>query len=1021
MKPRIPSKTLTIVLPLLVTSALAVLALGLTESMSAGAVAMAPGGQATGKPSCVPGMFCLATGDFSPVSMDDREVPENARAVTGPSAPAFGGLVYDPDYKLIEAQARAKLSCGLEVREALSPYRGNLAFEEYVKKFDYEAGWSKAAPDFAGTECYPGDTYTLMQVIDGADQNLREARDLYAYLTVYAPEHRFRADSDYTEAPGDGEALCGVTDKEDPDPVDPAHTGQVLDPVMDWCNFPARLRQSVREAANLRLLFGQQFMVDAMGLHFSGVDFVGGENAVRKELAQLRAAMHQYELAETGLAEALSRGLGSGCYVSDFYTQSEWSLLSRAIQNQETAQHHIATRLSYMDIASPESVPQVHAVAMDAFRQASVDSYIKLIGMASLGAAQPLGVGCAKGERPDGQLAAEMAANLIETRRKAAEMDEGRNVFGFDVSFTPARPYKSSVPTTCDEAGVGDRGLWDEAWCAALYAKELQNDEVNNTRAFDNSQQALRNEMEEIRTVHDVRVGATSGCYRSDFPADQAWYGCVDQQIGLLEGCMDRVTVASDNPAFDQCMGQSSIKNGKAKQALYDLRAVYLSHLGIAKKAVNINQRVALSNDRNATVTKWLGVAGGAETAARIAQSELDAIVCIDYELESAATSSASCGTVGLINEIAQALAGAVSTAAEIEIENADQHREVQNLLLDQSELLIEELATRQQFFSKRGALQSQLDGLTTDLLEAQRARAYFQHSPANDPSFRMVRDSSRMVLAKQMEYAARMAYLAVRRAEYEYAARLSASNFRISDIYRARTADDIKRYLISLLGVTNNLAGSATYHTNAQDFRVSVAQHVLLLTDEALAKEGFTDPAAAQAERTRRFRQWVAQNTVTDPKISNRPVLRFDFTTSLLDGGLFSQVIQEGYDRRWLLKLSGIGEPKPSSNGLSVNLLSDQAGLSYRTVALTQGGVVHLARSLAAPSITVCWRRPCFWGWNGPATRIPKLPRRSGTPTSTMRTPIRKTPFARQPSWAERSRQPTGRCWCTPGPRRWA
>ena len=232
-------------------------------------------------------------------------------------------------------------------------------------------------------------------------------------------------------------------------------------------------------------------------------------------------------------------------------------------------------------------------------------------------------------------------------------------------------------------------------------------------------------------------------------------------------------------------------------------------------------------------------------------------------------------------------------------------------------------------------------------LLEAQRARAYFQHSPANDPSFRMVRDSSRLQLAKQMEYAARMAYLAARRAEYEYAARLSASNFRISDIYRARTAEDINRYLNSLLGVTNSLAGSATYQTNANDFSISVAQHVLLLTDDALAKEGFTDPAARQAERTRRFRLWVAQNTVNDPAISSKPVLRFTVTTSLLDGGLFSQVIQEGYERYWLLKLSGIAEPKATSNGVSLNLVSDQAGLSYRTTALTQGGLVHL-RSFA-------------------------------------------------------------------------
>ena len=94
------------------------------------------------------------------------------------------------------------------------------------------------------------------------------------------------------------------------------------------------------------------------------------------------------------------------------------------------------------------------------------------------------------------------------------------------------------------------------------------------------------------------------------------------------------------------------------------------------------------------------------------------------------------------------------------------------------------------------------------------------QHSPANDPSYRIVRDSSRMVLAKQMEYAARMAYLAARRAEYEYAARLSASNFRISDIYRARTADDIKRYLQQMRSRIDNLPGGVT---NTRDLTISL------------------------------------------------------------------------------------------------------------------------------------------------------------------------------------------------------
>jgi hypothetical protein len=287
--------------------------------------------------------------------------------------------------------------------------------------------------------------------------------------------------------------------------------------------------------------------------------------------------------------------------------------------------------------------------------------------------------------------------------------------------------------------------------------------------------------------------------------------------------------------------------------------------------------------------------------------------------------------------------------AADIEIENAEQFEEEQNLLLDQSELLIDAYAARQHYYSKAAEFLGLLDGLSSDLVEARRQRAYFLHSPANDPSFRIVRDSARIVLAKQLEYAARMSYLAARRAEYEYAARLSASNFRISDIYRARTADDIKRYLQTLLGVTNSLAGSGTYQTDPRDFRISVAQHLLLWTDEALAKEDddFADPAAAQAERIRRFRAWVAENSVDLDGDGTDDELRFSFETSLLDGGLFSQMLRPSYDEYWLLKLSGIGEPKPTNNGVSVNLVTAQTGLSFRNTTLTQGGLVHL-RSFA-------------------------------------------------------------------------
>jgi len=892
----------------------------------------------------------FAMGDFSAVSVD--AVPQGETAITAPSSLAFGALLYDPDFKRLEEQARLKLKRGLDVRQAMSPYQGNLEFSAYVTKFDYQAGWSR---NYTGTTPY-SETLTLMGLIDKADQDLRDARDMYAYLTVYAPEYRFRADAGYitTTLPGHPAPLCGATDKEDPDPADPANSGLVLDPVIDWCNFTARLRQSVREAAYLRMIFGQQFMADALGLQFSGTELLGADNAVRQEVARLRAAKHQYEEAERGLAEALDRNLGSGCYVSDFYQQSEWSLLSRAVEGQETAQHHIAIRQSYLDVPqTTDGIRQARDAGVKALREASVDGYIKLIGMAGLGAGQPTGLGCAKGARPDGALVAEMAVNLLETRRKSREMDDGRNVFGFDVTFTPARFFRSSTAMDC-ATNVEGRGLWDEAWCAAELAQSLEATEIAATKDYNNAQDKLQTEVLKVQAEIDGQIKAKSGCSNSG--NDEQWFACVDQQIARLNACFRVITsTATLNSAFDTCMASSGILDSDAQRALFDLRGVRLQMQGIYSQAMNINQRIQLSNGRNATVTEWLLKRGGVETAARCSQSALDMMQCVSAGNDLSPTewgNNAACYAIGAVNIALQSAAGGVSTAADIEIEDAEHNQEVGNLLLDQTELLIDYYAADQQYRSKLSEVKSLLDSLPDDVREARRQRAYFEHSPANDPSFRIVRDSARLQLAKQMEKAGRFSYLAARRAEYEFATRLNASNLRISDIYRARTAADLTTYLDTLRAETDMLAGSTAYETDPMNRTISVARHVFNWTDANLALDGFTAPGAAQAERTKRFRAWVAKNVVSntfESPYDGKPVLRFSFETSLLPqtsstaGGLFSHVIQQGYDGYWLIKLAGVGQPKTENTGLSINLVTDQTGLSMQQARLAQGGTLHL------------------------------------------------------------------------------
>ena len=851
-------------------------------------------------------------------------------SATSPTTPAVDesqllrvGALFYTDYKALEAEARGLLERNIRFREDISPYRGINQFDDLVRKFDEGSGFSEPYTDpISGT-------VSLQARIDLADAQLRRARDIYSFLAIYAPVARMRADADYKNT------LCAKP--ENPNPPDPQRAGRVLEPVLDWCDFAARLRQTVREAAYLRLIFAQQFMVDALGLHFSGGALIGGEKFVRDEIAKLRAAQYQFQLAQEELSEGLDHAIGSGCYLADLYTDAEWALLSRSAQGREQAQHHIATRLSYLDIDSLGDLPRAEAAANTTFRAATTEGYLNLVGTAGLAVTQPQGAGCALGARPSGQYVADMALDLLDTRAKARELREGRNIFGFDLAFTPARPYHTAFGST-------DQGLWEQAKAAADLALQLQQQTENAERVFDLNQQDLSKALLDINASTDYDIQAAAGCDRQGFGSDAEYYACVDQMVedtakcdptsNSFDACMDQTTDGQPpKPDCSNCV----ILVSTMRQTRQDLRVAWLGVEAAIQKRDNIFKRKELEEVRNVRVTN-VTYTNAKEMAAFDAALAAANCCPVTFGTDNSATINPALPVVILL----ESMKTLVEAANEVKVEDANSEAVVKNLLLDIAEAQSEIASAVQQYNSKLTDYNGVVGQLLHDVTESQRQRAYTLALPANDPSYRMVRDSRRLELAAQLELAARQAYLAARRGEYEYTARLSASNFRISDIYKARTANDILIFLQGLEGAIANLPGSIKdAETNQRDLTISVAQHVLGLSDAYLRGRGVAD-ANLQTERTRRFRQWVARNTRIGS--DGKPTLVFTFTTSIASKGLIGQVVQQGYDFYWLHKLAGIGQPKPANNGFGVNLVSAQAGtLGYRQVRVSQSGQVAL------------------------------------------------------------------------------
>ncbi|MEZ4672821.1 MAG: hypothetical protein R2932_01080 [Caldilineaceae bacterium] len=159
-------------------------------------------------------------------------------------------------------------------------------------------------------------------------------------------------------------------------------------------------------------------------------------------------------------------------------------MLSRAAEGELSAAHEIGIRSSYLDINAVDDVPRAQTAAVSEYRDGSADAYVKMIGLAGQavlnndqGIKPPR-----KGARPDNALISQMTLTMLETRRAATELRAGRNIFGFDLRFTPARGYHTAFGST-------DKGLWEQAMDAANLGLQMQQQTENAERNFDLNQQ----------------------------------------------------------------------------------------------------------------------------------------------------------------------------------------------------------------------------------------------------------------------------------------------------------------------------------------------------------------------------------------------------------------------------------------------------------------------------------------------------------------------------------------------------
>jgi hypothetical protein len=664
---------------------------------------------------------------------------------------------------------------------------------------------------------------------------------------------------------------------------------------------------ATREIANIHMIFGNEFMVDALDYRFSGSD-PRADLIIAEEIRQLEQALVQFGLAVDTLSHAFNADFGGpgGVRIGDFFGALEFELFGIVSERMVT---------SIIELADRHRQRGEEELALQLYTEAFTNQYVQAMALA-VSAAQRNANFMENGGW-------EVITNLEGLRARAQAVHEGINPFGFIEPYVPLQTYEELRTLTRND-----------------FLRDSTEDEdraANAQREFDQNRTALAQELQNLRLTYDSQLLELCGKTNDDFKTCDAEGGLMRQNYHNIAQAADRIVLVmkrlenlSKQVQIEQERNgkviEITLANGEQMALLeYDKGILGAYHVTEAIVEQETDERYGGAEARstvsagiNIRPDKWFGwdnsisVFGG-------------------YRHSQASTSSLtavwdpSAIELGSINS-AQALQNA---AAEAEILNANSAATIKTLMLQQAELMIElEIAVAE--FNRLADEHKMLKERYHNLFNL---RVVAQDNVANsylsNPAYRILRDSLTVEAARSHGLGAQFAYLTAKALEYEFLVRYPGLNA----IFKARTADDIDNFLNELEAFRVAI-GSPGVH-NRYPYRISLARDLLGLSDENLNPEGTLSANEVAQRRFTSFQQILQQHVITDTNTGAVIGIELPFTTSLLDNKIFTPNI-------WNNRIAGVGLPAdvPGTKGIALNVVTRQFGdIGTPEVLLTHAG----------------------------------------------------------------------------------
>jgi uncharacterized repeat protein (TIGR01451 family) len=694
---------------------------------------------------------------------------------------------------------------------------------------------------------------------------------------------------------------------------------------------PANVRETgargaldaAREIANIHLIFGNEFLVDATDYRFSAGAIPNAEEIISTEISELEQAAQQFELAMDILSYAFTTPLNGRIlyawqephYLGEYFGEREFETFGVASGRLVTTLGEIAAR--YRQLGQDEK-------ALAIYNEAFTTQYLLTLALAQDAS-----------ERNADYLTNgswDMLNNLARMRAQAQAIQDGLNPFGYGAEYVPLHAYDTLRAKALE--------LWG-------YAGSDEQDARTAQREFDTNYTELVGQLADLTGKYDDQLLELCGP-----PNEHGNNGYEYCNGGLMkENYHDwmaaRLRVELAQLRVQNVVSQTIIEQERSGGVINvtlgtaDAVSAELLAKGVEASEKTVNTTVESTEDRSykgaegrvrayakaeCTVsTKNLGTGSGCSATAGV---EVSGEGWLGEEWSTLNVDS----TETVYDPEAEALAQFDANIAYLEalrdagIEGANSEAAIRNLLLRQAELMQEiKIAVEEQkkLADEHNHLLQKFNYL---LNQRQQAEQRMVDSYLNNPAYRIVRDNLTVQAAESVDLAAQYAFLAARAAEYDFVTEFPG----VGDIFKVRTARDVRNFLTALDGWY--LAVDRPGQLNRYPYTISLAKDILGLTDQNLDPDGSLSPQQIAQLRYTQFQGFLQQN------ILENGTLKFQFVTSLDHKIMPTQYLFS--PNIWNNRIAGLDEPLAGAQGVGVNILTHQSGIVYRPeVVLTHGG----------------------------------------------------------------------------------